>query len=231
MAAEAIAERWCLQRVDLDAYALRSHERAAATRAAGHFDREIVSVTGPNGRAVSTDETIDPSLNAASLAALPAAYCETGVITAGNSAPVADGSAAVLVMDQDRAETLGLTPRARFVAFSAMGGDARLTFTAGPAATDAVLHRAGLTFGDIDRVEFHEGYAAVVLAWAADTGVDLDRVNVNGGAIALGHAMGASGTRQVTTLLSELERSGGRYGLSIMCQGGGMANATIIERF
>jgi acetyl-CoA acyltransferase len=230
MAAEDIAERWGLQRRDLDAYAVGSHQRAAAAHRDGRFDGEIVPVTTVGGTSMSADETVNRSVTESSLAELPAAYCSDGVITAGNSAPVADGASAVLVMREDRAEALGLVPRARFVAFAGVGADPRLTFTAGPAATAAVLRRADLTLDDIDLIEFHEAYAAVVLAWAAETGVELARVNSNGGAIALGHALGASGTRQMATLVSRLGCSGGRYGLSIMCQGGGMANAAVIER-
>ncbi|MDF2731903.1 MAG: putative acetyl-CoA acyltransferase, partial [Desertimonas sp.] len=155
---------------------------------------------------------------------------EGGRITAGNSSQITDGASAVLIMSEQKAAELGLTPRARFVEFAVAGADPRLMLTAPIPATQKVLDRAGLAIGDIDLVEINEAFASVVLAWEQEIKADLDRVNVNGGAIAIGHPLGASGTRLLATLLNELERTGGRYGLQTMCEGGGLANATIIER-
>jgi acetyl-CoA acyltransferase len=155
---------------------------------------------------------------------------EGGRVTAGNSSQISDGASAVLVMSEQRARELGLTPRARFVDFAVAGSDPRLMLTATMPATTRVLERAGLALEQIDRIEINEAFASAVLAWQREFRPDMDRVNVNGGAIALGHPLGASGTRLMTTLLHELERSGGRYGLQTMCEGGGMANATVIER-
>ena len=152
------------------------------------------------------------------------------MITAGNSSQITDGAAAVLVMSEDKAAALGLTPRARFHAFALAGADPVMMLTAPIPATAQVLERAGLGLDDIDLVEINEAFAPVVLAWQRETGADLEKVNVNGGAIALGHPLGASGARLMTTLLGELERTGGRYGLQTMCEGGGLANATVIER-
>jgi acetyl-CoA acyltransferase len=153
-----------------------------------------------------------------------------GRVTAGNSSQITDGASALLIMSEERAVQLGLTPRARFVNFSLAGDDPRMMLTAPIPATQKVLARAGLTMDDIDLVEINEAFASVVLAWERELHPDMDKVNVNGGAIALGHPLGCSGARLMTTLLNELERTGGRYGLQTMCEGGGMANATLIER-
>ncbi|MGC9156261.1 MAG: thiolase family protein, partial [Ferrimicrobium sp.] len=158
------------------------------------------------------------------------AFKEDGKITAGNSSQITDGASAALIMSSERAEQLGLTPRARFVSFAVIGSDPVLMLTAPIPATQRALAKAHLTLDQIDLVEINEAFASVVLAWAAELHPDLDRVNVNGGAIALGHPLGASGTRLLATLVNELERSGGRYGLQTMCEGGGMANAYVIER-
>ncbi|HVF13070.1 MAG TPA: thiolase family protein [Acidimicrobiales bacterium] len=235
IAAERVAEAWGLSRDDLDAFSLRSHRLAAAATDEGRFRQEIVPVTvdSPRGKAeMTTDEGIrrDSSLDA--LAALKPAFEVGGRITAGNSSQITDGAAAVLITSEERAAAFGLTPRARLVAFSVVGVDPVMMLTGPIPATSAVLKRAGLALDDIDRFEVNEAFASVVLAWAAELGpdIDIDKVNVNGGAIALGHPLGCSGARLTATLLGELERSGGRYGLQTMCEGGGMANALVLER-
>jgi acetyl-CoA acetyltransferase family protein len=233
IAAERIAEQWNLSRDDLDAYSLRSHRLAAAATAEGRFTGEIVPVLVDSTRGkqeMYADEGIRRDTSVEALAALKPAFETGGRITAGNSSQITDGAAAVLVMSEERAAELGLVPRARLVAFAVVGVDPVTMLTGPIPATAAVLRRAGLTLADIDRFEVNEAFASVVLAWAAETGADLDRVNVNGGAIALGHPLGCSGARLTATLLGELERSGGRYGLQTMCEGGGMANALILER-
>ena len=179
---------------------------------------------------ITQDEGIRPDTSLEKLASLKPAFQADGVITAGNASQISDGAAALLIMERAAAERLGLRPRARFAAFSLAGDDPILMLTAPIPATQRALERAGLTLDQIDLIEINEAFASVVLAWQRETGADLARVNVNGGAIALGHPLGASGARLMTTLLHELERSGGRYGLQTMCEGGGMANGTIIER-
>jgi len=233
IAAERIAERWQLSRDDLDAYSLRSHMKAAAATDEGRFTQEIVPVMVDSTRGKAemwADEGVRRDTSLEALAALKPAFEAGGRITAGNSSQITDGAAAVLIMSEERAASLGLTPRARLVAFAVVGVDPVTMLTGPIPATATVLHRAGLALGDIDRFEVNEAFASVVLAWAADTGADLDKVNVNGGAIALGHPVGCSGARLTATLLCELERSSGRYGLQTMCEGGGMANALILER-
>ena len=234
IAAERVAEQWGLSREALDAYSLESHRRAARATKEGRFAGEIVPVTveGPKGkRELTVDEGIRSDTSMEALAALkPAFLTEGGTVTAGNASQLSDGAAGVLVMSEHRAAELGLRARARFVSFAVCGSDP-LTMLTGPIpATTAVLARAGLTLDEIDVVEVNEAFASVVLAWAAEHHPDMDRVNVNGGAIALGHPLGCSGARLTATLLGELERSGGRYGLQTMCEGGGMANALILER-
>jgi acetyl-CoA acetyltransferase family protein len=234
LAAERVAERWGLSREALDAYGLESHRRAARAVDGGRFASEIVPVTveTPTGkRQFQVDEGIrrDTSLDA--LAALkPAFLAEGGTVTAGNASQLSDGAAAVLVMSEARAAAMGLTARARFVSFAVCGDDPLTMLTAPIPATTAVLARAGLGLDQVDVVEVNEAFASVVLAWAAEHRPDMERVNVNGGAIALGHPLGCSGVRLTATLLAELERSGGRYGLQTMCEGGGMANALVLER-
>ena len=232
ISAELIADKWGIAREDMDAFGMRSQERAAGAAREGRFEREIVPVLGADGRTMTHDEGLrETTLD--SLARLKPAFRseeDGGRVTAGNSSQISDGASAVLVMAEERAAELGLTPRARFVSFSVAAGDPRLMLTATIPATAQALDRAGLTLADIDRIEINEAFASAVLAWAEEHDPDMDRVNVNGGAIALGHPLGASGTRLLTTLLCELERTGGRYGLQTMCEGGGMANATIIER-
>ena len=243
ISAELIAARWKLDRDELDAYSAESHRRAAAAAAAGGFDGEIVPVaTGPagGGGLVTADETVRADTTAAVLAALrPSFRTEemaarfpeiSWTITPGNSSPLTDGASAVLIMSEDAARRLGMRPRARFRAFSVVGDDPLLMLTGPIPATRRVLARAGLSLDDIDAYEVNEAFAPVPLAWAAEFGADPARLNPRGGAIALGHPLGSSGTRLLTTLLSHLEQTGGRYGLQTMCEAGGMANATIIER-
>ena len=225
ISAELIAERWKLSREELDEFALRSQMLAAHATAEARFDREIVPVD-----AMRVDEGIRPDTSAEGLAALKPAFQADGVITAGNSSPISDGAAAVLVTSEAAAARSGLEPRARVRAFALAGADPILMLTAPIPATGRVLERAGLTLGAVDRIEINEAFASVVLAWAREVHPDMDRVNVNGGAIALGHPLGSSGARLMATLLCELERSGGRTGLQLMCEGGGLANATVIER-
>ena len=239
--AEMIAERWNLTREDLDAFSASSHQKAARATAEGRFEREIVAVKSKHkdkesgnvtesDDLVTADEGIRPDSTVESLGKLKPAFKEDGVITAGNSSQITDGASAVLIMSEEKASALGLTPRARFHAFSLAGDDPQIMLTAPIPATTKILERAKLTMDDIDLVEINEAFAPVVLAWAKEHHANMDKVNVNGGAIALGHPLGASGTKLMATLLNELERTGGRYGLQTMCEGGGMANATIIER-
>ncbi len=230
LSAELIAERWKLSRDDLDQLALTSHQRAAQATAEGRFEREIVPITDANGETMSTDEGIRPDTSLEKLAGLKPAFKADGVITAGNSSQISDGAAAVLVMSEEMANRLGLTPRARFHSFAVIGDDPVFMLTAPIPATRKVLERAKLALSDMDVVEVNEAFASVPLAWASDLQADVSTINVNGGAIALGHPLGASGARIMTTMLHELERSGGRFALQTMCEGGGMANATIIER-
>jgi acetyl-CoA acyltransferase len=239
ISAELVAARWKLDRDQLDAYSAESHRRAAATAAAGGFAGEIVPVPTQAGPA-SADETVRAGTTASALAALrpsfrtdemAARFPEIGwEITPGNSSPLTDGASAVLIMSQDAARRLGLRPRARFHAFSVVGDDPLMMLTGPIPATHKVLARSGLSLDDIDAYEVNEAFAPVPLAWAAEFGADPARLNPRGGAIALGHPLGSSGTRLLTTLLNHLEQTGGRYGLQAMCEAGGMANATIIER-
>jgi acetyl-CoA acetyltransferase family protein len=230
ISAELIAEKWGLSREDLDAYGARSQRLALQATEEGRFENEIVVVTGADGEPVTRDEGIRPGTTAETLANLKPSFMENGKVTAGNSSQITDGASAVLVMSERRAAELGLRPRARIHAFALAGADPRLMLTAPIPATEKVLANGGLTLADIDLVEINEAFASVVLAWEKEHHPDMAKVNVNGGAIALGHPLGCSGTKLMATLLNELERSGGRYGLQTMCEGGGMANATIIER-
>jgi acetyl-CoA acetyltransferase family protein len=232
ISAELIADQWGITRDDMDAFAARSQQLAAQATAEGRFDAELLAITGADGQTLDRDEGLrDTTVD--TLAKLKPAFRpeeEGGRVTAGNSSQIADGAAALLIMSETRARSLGLTPRARFVEFAVAGADPRLMLTAPVPATHKVLHRAGLGLDDVDLVEINEAFASVVLAWEREVDPDMTRVNVNGGAIALGHPLGCSGARLMTTLLNELERRGGRHGLQTMCEGGGMANATIIER-
>jgi acetyl-CoA acyltransferase len=235
--AEMIADQWGLSREDLDRWSVRSHLHAAQATAEGRFDNEIVPVAVRDDQGADTDELLSadegirPDSSLEVLAGLkPAFKPEGGKVTAGNSSQISDGASAVLIMSEEKASALGLTPRARFHAFALAGVDPVTMLTGPIPATRAVLERAKLTMDDIDLVEINEAFASVPLAWEKELHADMSRVNVNGGAIALGHPLGASGAKLMATLLNELERTGGRYGLVTMCEGGGLANATIIER-
>jgi acetyl-CoA acyltransferase len=229
-AAEFLSEEWQIGRDEMDEYAARSHERGLRASEQDRFDHEIIPVAGDDGQPVTRDEGICSDMGVESLAAMRPLHVDKGRITAGNSAQIADGASAALVMGEHKASELGLTPRARIVQFSVAAVHPRLLLTAPIPATRDVLRRASLGLDEIDLIEINEEYAAVVLAWRQELRADLNKVNVNGGAIALGDPLGASGTKLMATLLNELERSGGRYGLQTMCEAGGMANATIIER-
>jgi acetyl-CoA acyltransferase len=239
ISAELIAEKWGISREELDQLALESHRRAAQATEEGRFEAQIVpvGVTGENGtiETVTRDEGIRWDTSLEKLAALQPAFKSDGVITAGNSSQISDGAAALLIMSEEKAEALGLEPKARFVAFAMVGVDPVTMLTGPIPATEKVLKRAGLGIEDIDLFEVNEAFASVTVAWRMEHGGSdpmtlWERTNVNGGAIALGHPLGASGARLLTTLVWELERTGGRYGLQTMCEGGGMANALIIER-
>ncbi|MDQ6614304.1 MAG: thiolase family protein [Actinomycetota bacterium] len=242
ISAEMIADRWGLSRTDLDSYGARSQQLAQAATEEGRFEREIIPVAvkardKESGQVVERDEVlardegIRPGTTVETLAQLkPAFRPDGGRVTAGNSSQITDGASAVLIMSEERATALGYTPRARFHSFALAGVDPVLMLTGPIPATTRVLERAKLTLDDIDLIEINEAFASVVLAWEKEHHPDMSRVNVNGGAIALGHPLGASGTKLLATLVNELERTGGRYGLQTMCEGGGMANALIIER-
>jgi acetyl-CoA acyltransferase len=235
--AEMIADQWGISRDDLDAFSAQSHQRAARATAEGRFENELVPVAirddegKDTDEQITTDEGIRPDSTVETLANLkPAFKPEGGKVTAGNSSQITDGASAVLIMSEEKASELGLRPRARFHAFALAGVDP-ITMLTGPIpATTTVLERAKMTMDDIDAVEINEAFASVVLAWEKEHHPNMDTVNPNGGAIALGHPLGASGGKLMATLLNELERTDGRYGLLTMCEGGGLANATIIER-
>ncbi|MDA2954881.1 MAG: thiolase family protein, partial [Actinomycetota bacterium] len=232
ISAELIAEKWNISREDMDRFGVRSQTYAARATKEGRFQNEIIPTLDAEGKVMTTDEGIRES-TLEKLATLKPAYRpieDGGKVTAGNSSQITDGATAILIMSEERAKQLGLKPRARFVNFAVAAENPRYMLTAPIPATKKVLERAGLKLDDIDLVEINEAFASVVLAWEKEMHPDMERVNVNGGAIALGHPLGASGTRLMTTLLNELERTGGRYGLQTMCEGGGLANATIIER-
>ena len=229
ISAELIADKWGLSREELDEFGLRSQQLAAQATREGRFERQILPVLDAEGVLMTTDEGIRES-TLEKLASLKPSFKEDGKVTAANSSQITDGSAALLIMSEEKAAALGLTPRARFVQFALAADDPRLMLTAPIPATEKVLERAGMTLDQMDLIEINEAFASVVLAWAKEHHPDMEKVNVNGGAIAIGHPLGCSGARLMTTLLNELERSGGRYGFQTMCEGGGMANATIIER-
>jgi len=232
ISAEMIADKWRITREDMDRFAARSQAYAARATAEGRFEREILPVLDSEGILMTTDEGIRDSPYEKLQTLKPAFRSEEegGRVTAGNSSQITDGASAMLIMSEEKCRALGLTPRARFVNFGLAGDNPQLMLTAPIPATQKALQRAGLTMADMDLTEINEAFASVVLAWEKELHPDMNKVNVNGGAIALGHPLGASGTRLMTTLLNELERTGGRYGLQTMCEGGGMANATIIER-
>ncbi|NKY46940.1 thiolase family protein [Nocardia cerradoensis] len=235
ISAELIAARWGISRTAMDEFSLASHEKAAAATKNGSFEAQLAPLAG-----LSTDEGIRVGSTLETLAGLrPAYYSEAYAarfpeigwnVTAANASQINDGSAAVLIMTSEKAAQLGLRPLARLHSFAVAGDDPLLMLTAVIPATRKVLQRSGLSPADIDLFEVNEAFASVVLAWAADTGADLSRVNVNGGAIALGHPLGASGARLATTLVHALHERGARFGLQTMCEAGGLANATIYER-
>jgi acetyl-CoA acyltransferase len=241
ISAELIADKWGLSREDLDTFAAESQARAARATAEGRFENEIVPVrslhrdkeTGAvteSGEMVTADEGIREGTTVETLANLKPAFKQDGKVTAGNSSQITDGASAALIMSEEKAAELGLRHRARFHTFALAGVDPVTMLTGPIPSTAKALARSGLTVDDIDLFEVNEAFASVVLAWFKETGADPAKTNVNGGAIALGHPLGCSGTKLLATLLNELERTGGRYGLQTMCEGGGMANATIIER-
>jgi acetyl-CoA acetyltransferase family protein len=241
--AQEIARRWKISREEMDAFALRSHQRAARATDEGRFEHEIAPLEArvhpevPGADDVNaahalleSDEGVRRDTSVEKLAALKPAFSETGTVTAGSSSQISDGAAAVLIMSEERAKSLGLTPRARFHTFAVAANDPQIMLTAPIPATELVLAKAKLSLDDMDLVEINEAFASVVLAWEREYHPDMEKVNPNGGAIAIGHPTGCSGARLMATLLNELERTGGRYGLQTMCEGGGQANATIIER-
>jgi len=235
VSAELIAQRWGFSRTQLDEFSAESHQRAARAWKDGLFESQVTYVND-----LRTDETIRPETSVDSLSGLRLAFKDEHwearypdldwKVTAGNSSPTNDGSAALLVTSEDAAHRLGLTPRARVHTTAVAGDDPIFMLTGIIPATQKVLAKAGLSIADIDVFEVNEAFASVVLAWQAETGADLAKVNINGGAIAIGHPLGASGARLATTLLNNLEQTGGRFGLQVMCEAGGLANATIIER-
>ncbi|MDV6264713.1 thiolase family protein [Rhodococcoides yunnanense] len=227
--AEKIARDWNLSRQQVDEYSVRSHERAAAAQKNGEFDAEIVSIAVGDD-VVNSDEGIRPGSTVEKLGTLKTPFLEGGVISAGNASQISDGASAVLMMSSEKAASLGLTPIAR-VHTAVVTGDDPVKMLTGPIpATALALKRSGLTIAEIDAFEINEAFAPVPLAWQIETGAPDAKLNPAGGAIALGHPLGASGTRLATTLLAYLQRTGGRYGLQSMCEGGGTANATIFER-
>lgn len=239
VSADLVAAKWGMSRTELDEYAARSHQLAHAAQSAGRFDREIVGIQAPQGL-VTADETIRPTTTAEKLAGLKAVFQSDELsarfpqiqwtTTAGNASQMTDGASAMLIMSEKRAQQLGLRPRARFVAFDVVGDDPLYMLTAPIPASQRALAKAGLKIDDVDHYEINEAFASVPLAWQKELKADGARLNPRGGAIALGHPLGASGIRLMTTMLHALEDSGQRYGLQSMCEAGGMANATIIER-
>jgi acetyl-CoA acyltransferase len=228
ISAEMIADRWSLSRTYLDELAAESQQRAARATKDGLFEAEITAVGTEDG-VVSTDQGVRPDTTAESLAGLKPAFQEDGVVTAGNASQISDGSAALLITSSDKAAELGLTPLARLHSFAMSGVDPVIMLTGPIPATAKVLERSGLALGDIGTFEVNEAFAAVLGAWYSDTGADPEITNPQGGAIALGHPLGASGARLMTTMVHRMKRDRIRYGLQTMCEGGGMANATIVE--
>ena len=229
LSAEMIADKWEIPRSELDELGVRSHQLAARATEQGRFDREMVAMQ-VNGDTFTTDQGIRPDSNVETLSQLKPAFKEDGKITAGNSSQVSDGAAAVLLMAREKAEALGLTPRARIVDQTTVGVDPVIMLTGPIPATKRILERNGMTISDIDLFEVNEAFASVVAAWRRELEPDFDRVNVNGGAIAIGHPLGSTGARLLTTLLYEMERDGKQMGLVTMCCGGGLGTATLIEQ-
>ena len=230
IAAERIAERWQLDRAYLDELALRSHALAAAAQDEGRFARELLPVASATGEPLSADEGVRRGTTLEKLATLKTAFQDGGRITAGNSSQVSDGAAALMLMSAARAREYGLRPLARLAAQKVVGVDPEIMLTGPIPATRAILQQAGLVMADIDLFEINEAFASVLGAWVKDLAPDMSRVNVNGGSIAMGHPLGSTGARLMTTMIHELERRGGRYGLQSMCCGGGLGTATIVER-
>lgn len=234
LAAERIAEKWHISKEELDKFSLESHQKAIIAQKEGHFTKEIMplEVPVPDGTRtlVKQDEGPRSDTSLEKLASLKPSFTENGVITAGNSSQISDGAAAILLMSREKAEELRLKPRFRIIGRAVVGSDPTLMLTGVIPATEKVLKQTSLSIEDIDVFEVNEAFAPVPLAWLKETGADPAKLNPNGGAIALGHPLGASGARLMLTMMHELERSGGRYGLQTMCEGYGMANATIIER-
>ena len=234
ISAEMIAEKWGLTREQCDQFAYESHMKAHAAWESGRFDAEVVpvEVPTPDGEKelFDRDEGIRPDTSLEKLAALPPAFMEDGIVTAGNSSQISDGAAAVLLASEQKASSLGLEPMARIVAQAVVGVDPVLMLTGPIPATDKVLDRAGLRLEDIDLIEINEAFASVVLAWQKELNPDMEKVNVKGGAIAIGHPLGSTGARLATTLVHTMVETGARYGLETMCCGGGLGTATIFER-
>jgi acetyl-CoA acetyltransferase family protein len=233
LSAEQIAARWKVTRPQMDAFALESHRRAALAQDEGRFADELIPLTAGTETdptaVLDFDEGVRRGSTLEKLAALAPAFAEDGLITAASSSQISDGAAAVLIMSEERAASLGLRPRARFHTFAVAANDPVIMLTAVIPATRLVLEKAKLKLSDMDVIEINEAFASVVLAWESEFHPDMTKVNPNGGAIAIGHPTGCSGARLMATLLNELERTGGRYGLQTMCEGGGQANATILE--
>jgi acetyl-CoA acyltransferase len=229
LSAELIAERWGITREECDAIALRSQQRAARATEEGRFVREILPYR-VNGATLTSDQGVRPETTLEALAALKPAFKEDGIVTAGNSSQVSDGASALLLMSRDKAVELGAKPRARIVDQTTVGVDPVLMLTGPIPATRKILERNGITLDDIDLVEVNEAFASVIAAWERELEPDVEKVNVNGGAIAIGHPLGSTGGRLITTLLHELERRDGERGLVTMCCGGGLGTATLIER-
>jgi acetyl-CoA acetyltransferase family protein len=228
ISAEMIAEKWAVSRERLDSIAFDSHSRAATATAEGRFETQIIPVD-VGGEMVTRDEGIRQDASMEALAGLKPAFKADGKVTAGNSSQISDGAAAVLIMLEEKAEELGLKPIARFHQFALAGTDPVTMLTGPIPATEKILRKAGLTIGDIDLFEVNEAFASVIAAWLDETGADWGKVNVNGGAIALGHPLGCSGARLMTTLVHEMRHRNAKWGLQVMCEGGGMANATLLE--
>jgi acetyl-CoA acyltransferase len=229
ISAEMIADQWEIPRSELDEIGLRSHQFAARATEEGRFEREIIPFS-VNGDTYVTDQGIRPDTTIEKLSELKPAFKEDGKITAGNSSQISDGAAAVLLMSREKADALGLTPRAKIVDQTTVGVDPVIMLTGPIPATRKLLERNGMQMDDIDLIEINEAFASVVAAWRRELEPDMDRVNVNGGAIALGHPLGSTGARLITTLLHELERSDKEVGLVTMCCGGGLGTGTLIQR-
>jgi acetyl-CoA acetyltransferase family protein len=229
VSAEMIAERWEISRAEMEQLAVTSHQAAAAASENGHFDREMIPIETPHG-VVNRDQGIRPDTNLEALARLKTPFREDGRITAGTSSQLSDGAAAVLIASASKARELGLQPRARIVDQVTVGVDPVIMLTGPIPATRKLLKRSGMTIDDFDLFEVNEAFASVVLAWQRELEPDMDRVNVNGGAMALGHPVGSTGARLVTTIINELERRDAELGLVTMCCGGGLGTGTVLQR-